>query len=387
MEDYYEILGVPRNATEEEIKKAYRRLALKYHPDRNEGSKEAEEKFKEVTAAYEVLRDPEKRALYDRYGEAGLKGGAGGFPGFDFAQAVEIFMRDFGGFGGFEEIFARPGRRRGAARSRGQRGENIRVRVPLTLTEVATGTRKKIRLGVLDPCESCSGTGSRGGAAPVACQACGGTGEVRRVQRSMFGQFMSVTPCRTCGGEGWRIAERCPGCGGEGRVRVEREIEVEIPAGVSSENFLTLRGQGHAGVAGGARGDVIVLMEVAEDERFVREGQNVIYALPITFSQAALGDEVEVPTVEGGCVRITIPRGVQHGELLRIRGKGLPSVDGGPRGDQYVRVVVWTPRELSPEEEAVFRMLREVEQAPPAQPERGSGQGFWAKVKEALGGS
>lgn len=383
MADYYEILGVRRDATEEEIKKAYRRLALQYHPDRNEGSKEAEEKFKEVTAAYEVLRDPEKRALYDRYGEAGLKGAPGGFPGFDFAQAVEIFMRDFGGLG-FEEIFMRPGRR--GRRPSGRRGENVRVRVPLTLAEVATGTRKTIRLAVLDPCDSCRGTGSRGGAAPVPCAACDGTGEVRRVQRSLFGQFMSVTPCPTCGGEGWRIAERCPACGGEGRVRVEREIEVEIPAGVTSENFLTLRGQGHAGVAGGARGDLIVLIEVAEDERFVRDGQNVIYTLPITFAQAALGDEVEVPTVEGGRVRLTIPRGVQHGHMLRLRGKGLPSVDGGPRGDQYVRILVWTPRELSPEEEALFRRLREVERPPPAHAEGASGQGFWAKVKEVLGG-
>lgn len=386
MADYYETLGVPRDATEDQIKKAYRRLALQYHPDRNEGSKEAEEKFKEITAAYEVLRDSEKRALYDRYGEAGLKGAPGGFRGFDFAEAIEIFMRDFGGFPGFEEIFARPGRRGGAARSRERRGGNIRVRVSLALAEVATGTSRRIRVSVLDPCERCGGTGSKDGAPPVSCPACGGTGEVRRVQRTMFGQFMSVTACRSCGGQGSRIAERCSACGGEGRVRVERELEVEIPAGVTSENFLTLRGQGHAGQNGGSRGDLIVLLEVEEDERFTREGTNVIFTLPVTLGQAALGAEVEVPTVDGGTVRLTVARGVQDGELLRIRGKGLPSVDEGTRGDQFVRIRLWTPQELSPEEEELYRRLREIERPPPERIGDRGRQSFWDRVKEAFGG-
>ncbi|MBI4541323.1 MAG: molecular chaperone DnaJ [Gemmatimonadetes bacterium] len=383
MADYYEILGVPRSATEEQIKKAYRRLALTYHPDQNSGSKEAEEKFKEITAAYEVLRDAEKRSLYDRYGEAGLKGGAGGFHPFDFAEALDIFMREFGGFGGvggFEEVLTRSGRRRGQGR-RGQRGENLQVRISVTLAEVATGTKKRIRIPALDGCDACAGTGSKGGVAPVACPNCGGTGEVRRALRFMFGQFMSVTPCRTCGGEGWRIQERCPACHGEGRVSAERELKVEIPGGVTAENFLTLRGLGHAGVNGGPRGDVIVLLEVEEDERFVRDGTNLIYHLPITFSQAALGDTVEVPTVNGGGARLTIPRGVQHGDLLRIRGKGLPSLEGGARGDQLVRIVLWTPLKLSPEAEALYRRLQDVEEKPPERGDEGPARGFWAKVK------
>ena len=278
MADYYELLGVSRSADTEEIKKAYRQLALKYHPDRNEGSKEAEERFKEVTEAYEVLRDPEKRAVYDRYGDQGLKGraGPGGFGGFDFADAIEVFMRDFGGFSGFEDLFGMRGAR--TQRMASRKGQTVRLRLPLTLKDVAHGATRKLRVALLDSCDACSGSGSEGGTAPSPCGACGGSGEERHVQRSVFGQFVSVQPCRACGGEGRVIANPCATCRGEGRVRSEREVEVEVPPGVTSENFITLRGQGSVGPRGGPRGDLVVLLEVQEDPRFVRDGSDLIHA-------------------------------------------------------------------------------------------------------------
>ncbi len=384
MSDYYERLGISRDATTEDIKKAYRKLALKYHPDRNEGSKDAEAKFKEVTEAYEVLRDSEKRATYDRYGEQGLRGApGGGFGGFDFADAIEVFMRDFGGFGGFEEIFG--GRRGGAGGGGPAKGQTLRVRLPLALREVARGVTKKIRVSILDSCEECGGSGAAPGTRPVPCGACGGTGEERHVQRSVFGQFVSVGPCRSCGGEGRVIAEPCPKCRGDGRIRNEREVEVEIPQGVSSENFLTLRGQGNVGPRGGPRGDIIVLLEVQDDPDFIRDGENLLLDLPVTFAQAALGDELEVPTVEG-TARVTIPAGIQSGEILRLRGQGLPGLHGRGRGDQLIRVRVWTPKKLSREQERLLEELRELEDRPPDEAGKGGDKGFWSKVKEALSG-
>lgn len=384
MSDFYGRLGVSRDATTEEVKKAYRKLALKYHPDRNEGSKEAEAMFKEVTEAYEVLRDSEKRATYDRYGEQGLRGGPGGsagFGGFDFSDAIEVFMRDFGGFGGFEEVF---GGRRGAGRHReAGKGQTLRVRLPLTLKDVARGVTKKLRVAVLDSCEECGGSGAASGTGPVPCQACGGTGEERQVQRSVFGQFVSVGPCRSCGGEGRVIAEACGKCRGDGRVRTEREVEVEIPPGVSSENFLTLRGQGNMGPRGGPRGDIIVVLDVQDDPRFLRDGDHLLYDLPITFAQAALGDEVEIPTVEA-TAKVTVPPGVQTGEILRLRGQGLPALHGRGRGDQLIRIRVWTPKKLSKEQEELLRELRELEDDPPENAGSGGGKGFWSKVKEAF---
>ncbi len=383
MADYYERLGVSRGATTEEIKKAYRKLALQYHPDRNEGSKEAEERFKQVTEAYEVLRDPERRSVYDRYGEQGLRGGpgTGGFGGFDFADAIEVFMRDFGGFGGFEEIF---GGRRGSGRGRSPtRGQTLRVRLPLTLRDVARGVTKKLRVAVLDTCETCEGSGAEPGTSPVPCAACGGSGEERHVQRSVFGQFVSVAPCRACGGEG-RVVERlCGTCRGEGRARAEREVAVEVPPGVSSENFMTLRGQGNAGPRGGPRGDIVVMLEVEEDSRFRRDGSDLLFDLPVTFSQAALGAEVEVPTVEG-TAPVTVPAGTQSGEVIRLRGQGLPGLHGRGRGDQLVRVRLWTPRKLSREQERLLREFARLEEAPPAEAADSEEKGFWSKVKEAF---
>jgi molecular chaperone DnaJ len=385
MRDYYEILGVDRGANGDAIKKAYRKLALKYHPDRNGGSTDAEEKFKEATEAYEVLRDSEKRAAYDRFGHAGVKGGAGGpqgFGGFNFSDALEIFMRDFGGFG-IEDLFGGGARGR---RSRGgpAKGPDIRLRLPITLEEVATGVEKTLRVDVADPCGTCAGSGAAGGAEPVACETCGGSGEVRRVQRSMLGQLMSVTPCPTCGGEGRVIEERCDACNGRGTEAGETELQVQVPAGVSSGDYITLRGKGSVAPRGGRRGDIFVVLEVQEDERFVREGADLYFELPITYAQAVLGDAVEVPTVLG-TARIEIPRGTQSGTILRIREEGLPHLQAAGKGDQLVRVVVWVPTDLDAESEKLIRQLRDVEEAAPDRIERSSeGGGFWNKVRQAF---
>jgi len=383
MPDYYQLLGVGRNADTEEIKKAYRKLALQYHPDRNQGSKDAEARFKEVTQAYEVLRDSEKRALYDRYGEQGLKGAGAGPAGFDFGDAIEIFMRDFGGFSGLDDLFGMRGGRaqRGAAR----KGQTVRIRLPLTLREVASGVTRTLRVSLLDLCGTCDGTGAEPGTSPVACPVCGGSGEERHVQRSVFGQFVSVQPCRTCHGEGRIIESACSTCSGEGRVRSERDIEVEVPPGVTSENFLTLRGRGSVGPRGGPRGDLIVLLEVEDDPRFVRDGANLVHERPITFTQAALGSEVEVPTIDGASL-LSVPAGIQSGSLLRLRGLGLPELNGTTRGDQLVRIIVWTPDELTSEQEEALGRLREVEAPAPEKVRVGSEKGFWSRVKEAFTG-
>jgi molecular chaperone DnaJ len=380
MRDYYEILGIARGADADAIKKAYRKLALEHHPDRNNGSKDAEEKFRQATEAYEVLRDPEKRGAYDRYGHAGVKAGAGGgFGGFDFGDALEIFMRDFGGFGG-GDIFG--GARRGGVR----KGADLRVRAPLTLAEVATGARKTLKLKALEPCSACEGTGGADGAQPERCGTCSGTGELRRVQRSFLGQMVTVAPCPHCGGEGQRIERPCGTCGGQGVERGDRTIEVDIPAGVSTGDYLTVRGGGNAAPRNGVRGDVLVVIEVEEDERFIRDGADLIHELPITFSQAALGAEVDVPTLDG-TAKLRIAAGTQSGRLLRLRGRGLPHLQSAARGDLIVRVVVWTPTELNAEQDSLFRRLAQVEHDAPAavqgDAERG---GFWSKVKEALGG-
>jgi molecular chaperone DnaJ len=383
MPDYYELLGVPRTADTDEIKKAYRQLALQYHPDRNQGSKEAEERFKEVTQAYEVLRDADKRAVYDRYGEQGLKGRSGPQPGFDFGDAIEIFMRDCGGFSGLEDLFGARGAR--TQRTASRRGQTVRIRLPLSLGDVAKGVTKTVRVSLLDNCSRCDGSGAEPGTAPATCQACGGSGEERHVQRSVFGQFVSVQPCRVCGGEGRVIEKPCDVCSGEGRVRAEREIDVEVPPGVTSENFLTLRGKGSAGPRGGPRGDLVVLLEVQDDPRFVRDGPNLVHELPVTFGQAALGAEIDVPTLDG-TAKVTVPAGIQSGETLRLKGLGLPELNGAIRGDQLIRVVVWVPDELTPEQEQLIRKLRAVESPAPEKIRRSAHKGFWSRVKEAFTG-
>ena len=386
MRDYYEILEIARDADGDAIKKAYRRLAVQFHPDKNGGAKDAEEKFKEATEAYEVLRDPQKRAAYDRYGHAGVRGGAGGaggFTGFDFSDALNVFMRDFGGFG-FEDLFGAAAGRRG--RGGGRKGADVRVRLVVTLAEVASGTKKTIRIGLDAACETCSGSGAAPGTQAVNCTTCGGAGQVRRVQNSVFGQMVSVTTCPTCRGEGKTIATPCTACSGSGVKRTEREIEVDVPAGVSSGDYITMRGQGNAGPAGATNGDLIVVMDVKEDHRFTRDGADLVHEHAITFSQAALGAEVEVPTVDG-TAKLTIPAGTQSGKMLRLRGRGLPHLRGGGRGDQIVRVLVWTPSRLDEAQERLLRQLAEIESPPPANTETAQREGgFWSKVKEAFSG-
>jgi molecular chaperone DnaJ len=382
MRDYYEILAVERTADGEAIKKAYRKLALQYHPDRNGGDKEAEEKFKEATEAYEVLRDPDKRATYDRFGHAGVKGRAGGgggqqYGGFGFEDALNIFMRDFGGFGGLEDLFGG-----GAGRGRGgaQRGKDLQIKLTVTLPEVASGVKKTVKIRALDACSKCSGAGSEDPSGPATCPGCQGAGQVRRVQRSVFGQFVSASVCPQCQGAGQIVKNPCKKCGGDGRERGEQTLEIQIPVGVSTNNYLTLRGQGNAGPRNGPRGDVIAVIEVEDDPRFEREDTDLVYDLPLSFSAAALGQEVDVPTVYGD-ERVRIPAGTQSGDVLTLRGKGLPQLGGGPKGDQHVRIHVWTPTELSAEQEELFRRLAELE-GPVPTGDRPSG--FWSRVKDVF---
>jgi molecular chaperone DnaJ len=373
--DFYELLGVPRDASDAAIKKAYRKLAMEYHPDRNRAPT-AEAKFKEITEAYDVLRDPQKRAAYDRYGRAGVGAGSGGF-GFhhvDLSEALEIFMRDFGGLGGFDSIFGG-----GRAQAESRRGQDIRVTVKLTLAEVATGVKKNVRLKTLERCTNCAGTGARQGTKPTICTTCGGSGEVRRAARSMFGQFVSVSPCPTCAGEGEVIAEPCEICRGDGRVRGDRTVTVDIPAGVSANNYVTLRGQGASGPRNGPNGDLLVMLDIRNDERFERQGNDLLHDLPLSFSQAALGGEFEVP-MPLGTERIRVPAGTQTGTLLRLKGKGLPALGQSAVGDLLIRVHVWTPEKLTPEQERLFRQLADIEGDPPKRE-----AGFWSKLREALG--
>ncbi len=380
MSDFYSLLNIPRDASEDDIKKAYRRLAMEYHPDRNDAA-DAEAKFKGITEAYEVLRDPEQRALYDRYGEAGLqKGAGGGFGGFhhvDLSEALNIFMRDFGGgMGGFESIFGGGAQ---ATAGENRRGSDIRVTVKMTLEEVATGAKRTLKLRTLEPCDTCAGKGYPPESQPTSCTTCGGVGEVRRATRSMFGQFVSVAPCPNCHGDGQLILDPCPSCRGEGRVRGERKVAVDIPPGVADNNYLTLRGQGAAGVRNGVPGDLLVVLDIQPDERFERRGDDLIHELPLSFSQAALGGTFTVPTPYGD-EAFKVPEGTQTGTILHLRGKGLPRLGRSGKGDLHVRVHVWTPERLTKEQETLFKQLAEVEGDAP-QPD----SSFWSRIKEALG--
>ena len=375
MSEFYALLGVARDAPEAEIKKAYRKLAMEFHPDRNPAP-DAETKFKEITEAYEVLRDPQKRAAYDRYGKAGLGGAGGGF-GFhhvDLSEALNIFMRDFGGLGGFESLFG-GGRQRADTR----RGSDIRVTVKLSLADVANGIKKTVRFKAPDRCATCQGSGAKPGTKPVTCTTCGGSGEVRRAARSMFGQFVSVSPCPTCAGEGVVIQDTCEICRGEGRVRAEKTVVVEIPAGVSTNNYLTLRGQGAVGPRNGPAGDLIVMLDIKDDDRFERQGDDLIFDLPLSFSQVALGVQVKVPTPYGE-EEVRVAPGTQPETIVRLRGRGLPVLGQSSKGDLIVRIHVWTPERLNAEQERLFQELSKHEGEPPKR-----SPGFWSKLKEALG--
>ncbi len=358
--DYYEVLGVERNADAETIKKAYRKAAIKYHPDKNPGDKEAEEKFKEAAEAYDVLSNEDKRARYDRFGHAGMNGagGAGGFGGFSSGGfSMEDIIGQFGGifggaFGGF-----------GGGRSRGRsqhvnRGSDIRVTVRLTLKEIAEGVTKKLKINKTVACDKCGGSGAKNSSAYETCSQCGGSGYVITVQNSFFGRMQTQSVCPTCGGSGKTIKEKCDKCHGEGVERGQEVVEVNIPAGVAEGMALTVRGRGNAARQGGVNGDLIVVIEEEHNPELVRDGNDLVHSLNITVTTAILGGEAEIPTVDGR-VRIKIAPGTHAGKVLRLRGKGLPDVNGYGRGDITVIVDVTIPDELTKEERKIVEELAE----------------------------
>lgn len=387
--DYYEILGVEKGATVAEIKSAYRKQALKYHPDRNPNDPEAEARFKEAAEAYEVLSSPDKRERYDRFGHAGLRGNGMGGSAQGFQDINDIFSAFSDIFAGsasgsiFEEMFgARTG---GRGRGQGRPGSDLRIKLPLSLEEIAEGSEKKIKVKKLVTCDVCDGIGAEGGADGYEnCQTCGGVGEIRQVTRSVFGQFINVQPCPTCQGEGRIIKNRCRNCSGEGRVKSEETIPVAVPPGVLEGNYLTLRGAGNAGLRGGPPGDLRIEIEEVPHEHLVREGLDVYYDAYISFPEAVLGTEVEVPTLKGRA-RLQIDPGIQSGKLLRMRDRGLPELNGMRRGDQMVRVHVWTPKKVTSEEAGILEQWSQSPSFAPTPEERNSERKtFFSKVKDVF---
>ncbi len=386
--DYYDILEVSRTANPDEIKKAYRKAALKYHPDRNPNNKEAEEKFKEAAEAYEVLSDTEKRRRYDQFGHEGMRPGSDyhGYTNINdiFSSFNDIFGSGFGG-GIFEEVFAG-----GKARSRGRShtgtpGSDLKIRLPLTLEEIASGVEKKLKVKRWKTCETCDGTGARSSASRISCPVCGGTGEVRQVSRSVFGQFVNITTCSNCNGEGRIIKDRCPTCGGEGRVQGETTIKVNVPPGVSEGNYIPLRGQGNAGQRGGPPGDLLVIIEEEPHTLFTRNGDDVILDVLVPFTDAALGTELEIPTLNGRA-RLKIEAGTQSGKILRMRDRGIPGLNGGGRGDQLVRVNVWIPTRLSKEDKEHLKTIAKSENIKPREGDRSahSDKSYFERLKDNL---
>ena len=389
MRDYYEVLGIDRSASPDEIKKAYRKKALRNHPDRNPGDKEAETRFKEAAEAYEVLNDPDKRARYDRFGHDGVRSGPGGGPGFTdindiFSAFGDIFAGASGAAGGsmFDSIFSGGGR---ARREQGQRGEVLRMRLPLTLEEIADGTSKKLRVPRYVMCQPCSGSGAKGGLdALERCPGCNGTGEERQVRNTAFGQMVNVTACRQCRGEGQIVKEKCPECGGVGRVRDESTLTVQIPAGVEEGMTINLRGEGNAGMRGGRAGDLRIEVREVEHEHFDRQGCDLIFDLNLSFPDAALGTDIDLPTLDGSTT-LNVKPGIQPGEEIRLRGRGLQELRSHRRGDQVVRVNVWTPQELSDRDKDLLEQLRKSEAvSPPSMQGRERGKTFFDRVKDVF---
>ena len=393
-QDYYEILGVSRDASESDIKTAYRKLAMKYHPDQNKGDKEAEEKFKEVAEAYEILSHPDKRQRYDRFGHEGIGGGVGGFDfeHFDLSDALRMFMEEGFGFG-LGDIFG--GRSRGRGRSYRERGKDLQIKLKLSLEEVYTGIKKKIKINKLGKCKTCNGSGQKAGSQPTSCPQCSGTGEIRQVSQSLFGRFVNVSTCPRCRGEGKIITNPCDTCRGEGRVRDEEMVEFKIPAGVATGNYLTLQNNGDVGPRGGPPGDLLVTIVEKEHPLFVRHADDIVYDLYLSYPQAALGLDLEIPTLQIDSkgedlsetdiirykrVKITIPSGTQPGKIFRLRGKGIPELNGYNKGDLLVQVKVWIPTKLNSTEKELLKELAEQENIQP--PEKG--KGFFQKMKEAL---
>ena len=352
--DYYEVLGVSKGASDDEIKKAYKKLARKYHPDLNPDNKEAEEKFKEANEAYEILSDREKRGRYDQFGHAGVDpnfgAGGGGFDGsFDFGDLGDIFGSFFGGgFGG--------GRRSNP--NAPQRGESIRLSLILSFEEAAFGCEKAVTVERLEPCPSCQGSGCAEGTTPEVCPDCHGTGTVQVRRQTPMGVFATSSPCTRCGGKGKIIHQPCRECRGAGSVRKRKTIQASIPAGIDNGQTISIRGQGNAGKNGGPAGDLLVTITVRPHEIFRRDGTSVLCEAPITFAQAALGAELEIPTIDGK-VKYDIPEGTQSGTVFRLKGKGIPSINGRGRGDQYVTVDIETPRNLGKEQKEALRKFAE----------------------------
>lgn len=377
--DYYEVLGVGRGAGESEIKKAYRKLAKQYHPDVNPGDKEAEAKFKEVSEAYEVLSDPQKRARYDQFGHAGVDpnglGNAGaGFGGFDFggfSDIFETFESFFGGAG-----FGRSSR----SRTGPQKGADLKYSVEISFEEAAFGVEKEITVERHENCEKCEGSGSKPGTSPTVCTRCNGTGQIQNKHATPFGQFIDVRTCDMCRGEGKIIVDPCTGCGGMGKVRKKLKKTLKIPAGIDDGQIITSRGDGEPGVRGGPPGDLFVTVIVNPHPIFRRQGNDVVCEIPITFVQAALGAELEVPTLDGK-VRYSIPEGTQTGSIFRLRNKGIPYLRGSGRGDQYVKVEIEVPKKLSDKQKELLREFAEISGDEVYEQRKG----FFDKMKDALG--
>src|SRR6476620_6880014 len=380
--DYYEILGVSKGASPEEIKKSYRKVAMQYHPDRNPGDKAAEEKFKEAAEAYEILSDADTKAQYDRFGHAGVSGNGRGFGGNQnmediFSQFGDIFGEDifgsfFGGQGG-------GGRRGGGQRSRGTRGSNLRIKIKLNYEEIAKGVNKQIKVKKYVACSTCSGSGAKDKNSVQTCGTCNGSGKVRRVTNTFLGQMQTVTTCPTCNGEGSTITQKCGVCKGEGRVYGEEMVSLDIPAGVQEGMQLSVGGKGNAGERGGGSGDLIVLIEEEQHKELHRDGINVAHELYISFPYAVSGTQVEVPTIDGRA-KIRIPPGTQSGKIFRLKGKGFPAVNSYEKGDQLIFVNVWTPQHLSADEKATLEALGASSNFQP-QPEK-SDKSFFDKVRE-----
>ncbi len=377
--DYYDILEVPRTASAEEIKKAYRKMALKYHPDKNPDDPSAEARFKEAAEAYEILSDAEKKQRYDRYGHDGVKGMPGG--GFNmsmddiFANFGDIFGDAFGGAFGDAFGFGT----RGRTRRRVNRGTNLRVKVKLTLEEILTGVEKKIKVTKYVPCAACNGTGAEKGASMNTCPTCHGRGQVTRVTSTFLGQMQTTSTCPTCDGEGTVIGTKCNACYGNGIVKGEEVITVRIPAGVAAGMQLSISGKGNAAARGGIPGDLLILVEEQEHEHFARDGNNLIYEHFISLPDAALGSSTDIPTLEGKA-RVKIEPGTQSGKVLRLKGKGLPDLNGYGRGDLLVNISVWTPRNLTREEQQILERLKESENFKPHPGKKD--KGFFDRMKD-----
>ncbi|MCR6721386.1 MAG: molecular chaperone DnaJ [Chitinophagaceae bacterium] len=379
--DYYEILGVSKGATADEIKKAYRKVAMQYHPDRNPGDKAAEEKFKEAAEAYEVLSDADKRAQYDRYGHAGVGSQARGFGGGAGMNMDDIFSQ-FGDIFGddiFGNFFGGQQRGRGGQRARGVRGSNLRVKLKLTYEEIAKGVTKNIKVKKYVTCQTCNGNGAKDKNSVQTCGTCGGSGQVRKVQNTFLGQMQTVTTCPTCNGEGTTVTAKCGTCKGEGRQYAEETVSIDIPAGVQDGMQLNVNGRGNAGERGGPTGDLIILIEEESHKELQRDGLNVAYDLHISFPDAVFGTQVEVPTIDGRA-KIKIPAGTQSGKIFRLKGKGFPAVNSYEKGDQLIHVSIWTPQHLSADEKAALEKLAQSSNFKPS-PDKNE-KGFFDKIRE-----